>query len=348
MSATKTSQVSSSVTFPGRISLAILPTPLQPLRRVSESLGGPTIWLKRDDLTGSLLSGNKIRKLEFVVAQALTEGADTLITCGGTQSNHCRATALVAAQLGLKCCLLLRKDSDPDADPDIESVIDGNLLIDNLVGADIYLYESKQFRRELPELFEAHVQRIREEGGRPFVIPTGASDEIGVWGYVAAAQELKNDFEHHQIQPNFIFTATGSGGTQAGLTAGAELFNLQTTVVGMAVCDDEKYFTDKVSADLSAWQKRYDVDCDLAELTISVNADYIGPGYAKATADVFETIRWLAQQEGIILDPVYTGKAFHGLINEIKNGQYQNEKDIVFVHTGGIFGMFPQRQHFNF
>lgn len=327
-----------SITYPKRLMLAQVPTPLQKLSRISASLQGPTIWVKRDDLTGSLLSGNKVRKLEFTLAQAQEEGANVLITCGGLQSNHCRATALLGAQLGLKVHLVLRGEPD--------DIADGNLLLDQLAGAEISTYRPAYYAKSLEQLLQEAAEQYRAQGLTPFIIPTGASDDIGVWGYVNACKELRSDFELHNIQPSHIVSATGSGGTQAGLTAGAFLYQLGAAVVGMAVCDDEQYFQTKVMQDLSGWKKRYDLDIDLDALDIQVNDRYIGPGYAKADKAVFDCIQWLAREEGLVLDPVYTGKAFYGLVSDIKAGKYKHCSDVVFIHTGGIFGVFPQREHF--
>ena len=324
------------LTFPPSLSLALTPTPLVPLDRLSEQVGGPRIWVKRDDLTGSLLSGNKVRKLNYVIAQALAEGCDTLITCGGVQSNHCRATAVAGAQLGLTVCLILREDRDRE--------IDGNFLLDQLVGADIHVYPRAQHLQHLPRLLQQWQEHYCQLGKKPFIIPTGASDDIGVWGYIEASRELANDFRQRQIHPKYIYTATGSGGTQAGLTVGAQLFELSATVVGVAVCDSEFYFFNKVRDDLLSWQQRYRVEVDIDALDVRVNANYIGPGYAQAGPEVFATIALLAKTEGIILDPVYTGKAFHALLEEIKQGVHQGEQDIVFVHTGGLFGLFAHKQ----
>ncbi len=338
--------------YPDKLSLAQTPTPLQPLDRISEQLRQhvtssahvPRIWIKRDDLTGSVLSGNKVRKLEFVIAQALKENCDTLITCGGVQSNHCRATALVGAQLGLDVCLILRNETNEIIDTN--TAMDGNLLLDHLAGADVFQNRKSDYQKNLVKLFEKHQQRLMSEGKKPFIIPTGASDEIGVWGYVSAAEELKKDFEARQINPANIIVASGSGGTQAGLTVGTALFGIDAQVLGMAVCDSEQYFIDKVGSDLSEWQSRYQIDIDLQKITVAVNDQYIGPGYGKATGEIFETIKWLARTEGIVLDPVYTGKAFHGMIEEIKKDAFSGQSDIVFVHTGGVFGVFPQKQFF--
>ena len=321
--------------YPPRLQLAQQPTPLQLLERLSTQLGGPRIWVKRDDLTGCAESGNKVRKLEFTLAAALAAGADTIITCGGVQSNHCRVTALLCARLGLQCHLLLRGEAPTD--------VDGNLLLDQLAGAAIDYYPAPRFQRELSELLQCTAQRIQAQGRRPFLIPTGASDGIGVWGYIAACEEMAQDFRAAGITPGHIISATGSGGTQAGLSAGNVLWELGSRVWGMAVCDDSAWFRTKVRADLDDWQARYGIPLDLERVGIDVIDRYVGPGYGRADAPVFATIRELARSEGILLDPVYTGKAFHGLLMELRAGRFDDSDDIVFVHTGGLFGLFPQR-----
>lgn len=328
------------INFPPRLSLAQTPTPLQPLDRLSRELGGPKIWIKRDDLTGCAVSGNKIRKLEFTLAQAIEKGCDTILTCGGVQSNHCRTTALLCAQLGLDCHLLLRgADSDP---------ADGNLLLDKLAGAAVTCYPQTEYQAREQEIFVEWEQHYRDQGKQPYCIPVGASDGTGVWGYIACCQELANDFASHGIHPAHIVSATGSGGTQAGLTAGSVLFGLNAQVWGINVCDDEQYFLDKVRHDLTEWRDWFNQDLDIESLDVNVIDGYVGPGYAKASEAVFETIKQLASTEGIVLDPVYTGKAFHGMIDQIKNGRFRDAREIVFIHTGGIFGLFPQRQQIAF
>lgn len=325
----------SGLVAPPRLRLARLPTPLEPLDRLSRSLGGPRIWVKRDDLSECAASGNKIRKLEFSIAQALAEGADTLLTCGGLQSNHCRATALLGARLGLGVELVLRGEP--------QGVADGNLFLDWLAGAAVHAYPVEQYRRELDSLLEEHMARLRAEGRRPFLIPTGASDAIGVWGYVAGAAELAEDCLRLGVRARQIVCATGSGGTQAGLTAGTVLAGMDCEVWGIAVCDSSAWFRRKVHEDLEAWRQRYGIDLDTAGLPVHVLDDYIGAGYAQADAAVFATIGMLAREEGLILDPVYTGKAFHGMLQEIRAGRFASTGDIVFVHTGGLFGLFAQR-----
>lgn len=324
------------IAYPPRLSLARLPTPLEPLDRLSESLNGPRIWVKRDDLTGSHLSGNKIRKLEFVIARAKEEGCDTLITCGGLQSNHCRATALLGAQLGLKVHLLLRGEAS--------GVPDGNLLLDYLAGAEVTCYPARGYSARLPALAQHWQEHYQAQGRKAFFIPIGASDATGTWGYVACCEELRRDFQAHNINPAYIVCASGSGGTQAGLTLGCALYDLPSQVLGFAVCDDEAYFQAKVREDLQAWKRRYAPKQSLPLESIVVNDNYIGPGYAKATPEVFDTIKWVASTEGLVLDPVYSGKAFHGMVEEIRQGRFKGVEDIVFVHTGGIYGLFPQRE----
>ncbi|HKI73227.1 MAG TPA: pyridoxal-phosphate dependent enzyme, partial [Pseudomonadales bacterium] len=233
---------------PPRLNLARLPTPLVPLDRLSKDLGGPRIWLKRDDLTDTAACGNKLRKLEFTVARAIEDGADVLITCGGIQSNHCRATAIIAAQLGLRSHLILRGRPEAPAD--------GNLLLDRLVGAEVTFAGREQWD-DLDGLFEQVEDRYRRAGSRPFSIPTGASDEIGLWGYIEACRELKADFASHNIDPGYLVSAAGSGGTLGGLILGSHLYQLDTTMLAFNVCDDEAWFVAKISADIARWQSRY-------------------------------------------------------------------------------------------
>ena len=332
--------------FPDRLHLAQLPTPLRPLDRLSEQLKGPRIWLKCDDMTGSLLSGNKVRKLEFTLADATASGADTIITCGGLQSNHCRATAIAGAQLGFNVHLILRGNESE------AQISDGNLLLDQLAGANISIYPPGEYFSQLQSLFEGWDQHYREQGQIPYCIPTGASDAVGIWGYIAASYELTQDFNQLQLNPELIVCPTGSGGTQAGLTLGFALQNSPVQVFGMAVCDSSQYFFDKVSKDISDWKTRYRSIANNYfnienQLSINTIDSYIGPGYAQGYSEVFETIELLAKEEGIVLDPVYTGKAFYGMLAEIKAGSFRNYHDIVFVHTGGIYGLFPYKNEFD-
>lgn len=325
-----------ALTYPRRAELACTPTPLQYLPRASEAwAGGKRLWVKRDDLTGCVLSGNKVRKLEFILAHAQDEGYDTLITCGGVQSNHCRATAFVGARAGLDVHLLLRGAAPAEAD--------GNYFLDQLAGATIECIEPARFFRDLPQLFRDCQAHYAGLGRRALAIPTGGSDGIGAWGYIAGAEELGRDLAAAGIERAHVVTATGSGGTQAGLTLGAALHALPVTVWGVNVCDDEQYFLDKVQGDAADWRRRFPGVPEV-EVTPRVLDGYVGEGYARAGPHIFQLIRDLARMEGLVLDPVYTGKAFYGLLRELEAGRFDDCRDIVFVHTGGIFGLMAQRQ----
>ncbi|MDA7852427.1 D-cysteine desulfhydrase family protein [Porticoccaceae bacterium] len=329
------------IDYPERLNLAQTPTPFYLLERLSEQLGGPRIWIKRDDLTGAATSGNKIRKLEFLLADALASGCDTVITSGGVQSNHCRAVAILGAQLGLKVHLLLRSDIEP------EPV--GNLLLDHLAGATISHYSVDEFRK-LSKLFEEWQAHYAELGGKAYAIPTGGSNGTGMWGYVAAAEELLQDFERHAITPQAIVHATGSGGTQAGLMLGCYLHQINTCIKAYAVCDDSAYFARKVRQDLEQWQSQYSSQTDISGLIADTCDAYVGPAYGVADEEIFDTIKQVAATEGILLDPVYTAKAFFGMMEDIKQGKFsgQDSGDIVFLHTGGLFGLFAQQHRLGY
>lgn len=324
-----------ALVYPRKIALAHTPTPLQCLERASREWGrGHRLWVKRDDLTGCALSGNKVRKLEFIAAHAIDNGYDTLLTCGGLQSNHCRATALAGAQLGLQVHLLLRGVEPADRE--------GNLLLDHLAGAAVSCYPVQQYVSELDALFDHWQRHYAAQGRKAMVIPTGGSDGIGAWGYIAACEELARDFAAAGIEQAHIVTATGSGGTQTGLTLGVALHQLPATVWGVNVCDDAAYFLNKVDSDTAQWRRRYPDQPPVA-IEARVLDGYVGKGYAVADETVFELIADLCRLEGLVLDPVYTGKAFAGMLAELAAGRFDGCRDIVFVHTGGIFGLFPQR-----
>ncbi len=324
-----------SLNYPPRLSLAHTPTPLTPLAHISAELDFP-VWCKRDDLTGSVLSGNKIRKLEFVLAEALAQGADTLVTCGGLQSNHCRTTALLAATHGLGCELILRGERP--------AVDDGNLLLAAMAGACIHTYPAARYRRDMNVLRDEHLQRLRHAGRRPFWIPTGASDGVGIWGYVDAARELAEDCRAEGIERPLVVCAAGSGGTLAGLAAGLEHYLPRAQVLGVAVCDSAAYFKRRVAEDVAACLTRYD-QCGLAMPTnFRVVEDYIGPGYAQADPCIYQLMARLARQEGLVLDQVYTAKAFYGMLQEWRKGLETSIQALIFVHTGGVFGLFPERE----
>ncbi|MCL4154948.1 UNVERIFIED_CONTAM: hypothetical protein GTU68_029944, partial [Idotea baltica] len=287
--------------------------------------------------TGSVTSGNKIRKLEFTLARAKEQGANVIITCGGVQSNHCRATAILGAQLGFKVHLILRGEEPND--------LDGNLFLDHLSGAEISYFSPKYYNARLDFIVQEVSDEYRKEGLSPYFITTGASDATGVWGYFQAAEEIALQEKELGFSFDKIVCATGSGGTQAGLTAGALSSELKADVIGIAVCDNEEYFLEKVRQDILEWKTMYKLDFDLRGLNINVNDNYVGPGYAKAQPEVFRLIKKVMQSEGIGLDPVYTGKAFYGLLEELREGRLDGE-NILFIHTGGLFGLFAQREQY--
>ena len=288
--------------------------------------------MKRDDLTGSVLTGNKIRKLEFIAAHALEHGFQTLVTCGGVQSNHCRATALVAAQLGLDCHLVLRADDAGEQNT-------GNFLLDQLAGATFEILPAKEWATQLKAIY-ARLESEFTEAGRPaLMIPTGGSDSLGVWGYIAATEELRGDLDEHDIKRAALTLATGSAGTQTGLTAGVAMLDLPIDVVAYAVCDDADWFNRRVAADWQASLARWP-QLPRIDLVPKTRDHSVGPGYGQADAPVYELIAELTRLEGIVLDPVYTGKAFHGLLADLREGFYRDVDDIIFVHTGGVFGLF--------
>lgn len=327
------------LTYPRKNELAQTPTPLQFLERASSQWGhGHRLWVKRDDLTGCTLSGNKVRKLEYITAYAQDQGCDTLITCGGIQSNHARATAFAGAQLGMPVHLLLRGEGSDDPE--------GNLFLDHLAGATVSCYPNSQFVQEIDQLFEQWQAHYAAEGRKALAIPTGGSDGVGLWGYIHACEELADDFRGANIEQAHIVCATGSGGTQAGLTLGTALHSLPATVWGVNVCDDEQYFLEKVAADVADWRQRFPGVPDVS-IAPRVLDGHVGPGYGRAEPEVFQLIAELSRLEGLVLDPVYTGKAFAGLLEEIEAGRFDGCTDIVFVHTGGIFGVFPQSAGFS-
>lgn len=319
--------------FPARIELGRTPTPLEPLKRIGERWG-VELWVKRDDLTGAELSGNKVRKLEFLLADARARGADTVITCGGEQSNHCRATALAAARLGMRSRLLLRT-ADPASPPRAEA----NILLDRLAGAELVWITPDEYRRR-GELLAREAARVEAAGGRPYVIPEGGSNALGAWGYIRAAEELARDLEGRSAT---IVYAVGSGGTGAGLILGCKLYGVRARVVGVNVCDDRDYFVRTIGAiceeaiELFGLPVAFDRARD-----IEILDGYVGLGYARSRPEELSLLRDVARREGLILDPVYTGKAFFGLATELDRDRRTFGDRIVFLHTGGIFGLFPK------
>ena len=304
------------------LSLVHRPTPTQFLPRLSERLGAK-VWVKRDDLTGLGLSGNKVRKLEYLLDGAKDAGVDAVITTGGLQSNHARATAVACRQLGLSPHLLLRGEPEP--------VPSSNHLLDHLLGASITYCSAETYSTRRDAVMEAMAERLRAEGHHPLVIPEGGSNGLGAMAYVAAAEEISDQLN---VRLDATFVAVGSGGTLAGLALSKHLGQ----VLGVAVCDDRQTFVDRVRALTQEASTLGAPSLRPVGEAWDVLEDYRGPGYGLATPEVWETIRWMAEHEGLFLDPVYTGKAMCGLISEVEAGRVGG--NVLFWHTGGAFALF--------
>jgi len=326
------------LSFPKKLNLARIPTSIQKLERLSEWLGGPTLYMKRDDLTGIGLSGNKVRKLEFTLYEALQEKADTVITCGGIGSNHARATAVAARQLGLTPVLVLR--GQPGDYPD------GNLLLDSLLGAELKFISREDYSNSRDEIMHELASRLEHHGRHAYVIPEGASSAVGAWGYANACREILQQMAEQNLELDAIVFAVGSGGTQAGLLIGKAAFGWEGEILGVNVCDDEAFFKKRIGHILDEFRQKYRTPLSISENDIHLIDGYVGRGYALSRSEELQVIKQIAQLEGIFLDPTYTGKAMFGLIDQIKKGRFKKGQSILFIHTGGIFGLFPKRQMF--
>ena len=319
--------------FP-RVTLGHLPTPLEHMPRLSAYLGGPEIWVKRDDCTGLATGGNKTRKLEFSMADALEHGADTIVTVGAVQSNHVRQTAAAACKLGLKCEVLLEHRVSEPSEPYATS---GNVLLDRIFGANLREYPAGTD-------FDAAMNDVAAEisagGGRPYIIPGGASNKVGALGYVNCALEVLSQAGGRGFVIDHLITATGSAGTQAGLIVGLKAMQSGTPLLGVGVNAPQEVQEERV----------YKLACETAELIgnpgivlrddIVANCDYVGEGYGIPTAGMNEAVLLLARLEGLLFDPVYSGKALAGMIDLIRNGEFASARNIVFLHTGGAAALF--------
>jgi len=317
--------------YPARIELGHLPTPLEEMPRLTEALGGPRLFIKRDDETGLATGGNKTRKLEFLLADALQGGADTIITAGAAQSNHCRQTAAAAVKCGLKCILTLT-GSDPGS-------WNGNLLLDDLLGAEVRFVGDVTWTGLLDVMADV-ADEVRAGGGRPTIIPVGGSNPVGATGYVAAMEELVEQLTERDLNIDHIVFASSSGGTQSGLVVGAKAFGFRGRVLGISVAskvDDLMGVLEQLSNDTA---QHLGLDLYLPHDAFEVNDDYLGAGYGKPAAPEREAIRLLAQSEGILGDPVYTGRALAGLIDLIRKGIFDKDETVLFWHTGGTAALF--------
>ena len=319
--------------FP-RVSLAHLPTPLEHLPGLSKALGGPQIWVKRDDCTGLATGGNKTRKLEFSMAAAIAEGADTIVTVGAVQSNHVRQTAAASAKLGLKCEVLLEHRVPNPTDNYAKS---GNVFLDRMFGANLREYPGGT---DFDAAMAAVAEEVRKNGGTPYIIPGGASDTTGALGYVNCALELLNQANERGLVIDHLVTATGSAGTQAGLIVGLKAMNSNVPLLGIGVNVPRDEQEARVYALAERTAERIGAPGVVARDDVIANCDYVGDGYGIPTQGMNDAVMLLARTEGLLFDPVYSGKALAGLIDLVRKGEFADAQNIVFLHTGGSAALF--------
>jgi D-cysteine desulfhydrase family pyridoxal phosphate-dependent enzyme len=311
-----------------RVPIAFSPTPLMEMKRLSAELAGPRILVKRDDQTGLATGGNKARKLEFLIADALSQGADTVLTVGGPQSNHARQTAAAAAMYGLRSVLVLG-----GADP---GQWNGNLLLDDLLGADVRWAGDTP----LDEALEEATLDVERAGSRPYAIPIGGSTAVGAMGYVAAMEEALAQLEERAWRVDAIILPTGSAGTQAGMLVGAKALGFGGRVVGVSVSGDEGTLKVILRDLVRDTADSLGLDVTFDDDDLAVYDDYVGGGYGVLGDPEREAIRLVARLEGILLDPVYTGRAMAGLLDLVRKGVFQAGQTLLFWHTGGSAALF--------
>ncbi len=319
-----------------RLHFAHLPTPIESLPRLSAALNGPRLLVKRDDQTGLAFGGNKIRKLEFLVAEARAQGADTLLTTGAMQSNHCRQTAAAAAKFGFQCILVLVGQPPAQAS--------ANLLLDHLFGAEIVWAEKSRRDEVLQETFE----KTAAQGKKPYLVPYGGSSPTGVLGYVYAMEELMQQNPSEGLKPSqgfpdWIVFASSSGGTQAGLVLGARVFGYKGKVLGISIDEPQQTLQERVAKLTSETSERLGPRIAFASGEVLVNDEYTAPGYGVLTDVERLAISLFAKQEGLLLDPVYTGRAAAGLIDLVRKGFFKKEETVLFWHTGGQPALFAEK-----
>ena len=310
-----------------RILFAHLPTPIESMPRLTDFLGGPQLFVKRDDQTGLAFGGNKTRKLEFLVAEARTQGADMLISAGALQSNHCRQTAAAAAKFGFECVLVLTGQSPTQAT--------ANLFLDELFGARIVNVSDRTDRdRVLKETFDKAVG----EGKKPYLVPYGGSSSTGALGYAFAMEE----FIKQGVPADWIVFGTSSGGTHAGLVLGQRVFEFKGKVLGISIDESEDWLRSNVSRLASETSGRLGNHIEFKPADVLANADYCNAGYGVLTDAEREAVRLFAKMEGLLLDPVYTGRAAAGLIDLIRRGFFSKDEKVLFWHTGGQPALFAE------
>jgi D-cysteine desulfhydrase family pyridoxal phosphate-dependent enzyme len=331
------------------VKIAHVPTPFEPLDNLSKRLEGVNLYIKRDDQTGLALGGNKARKLDFIMADVLDQEADTVITWAGVQSNWCRQTAAAAKKLGLKPVLILFKR------PGLPYEKDGNLLLDVLLDSDIRLVESAEGQKMMEydgvkTVVDGFAEEERKKGRRPYIAPIGGSlpeaSMVKPWGavsYVNAFREIVEQAAELDTKIDAVVFATGSGSTHAGLLVGAKILSPETKVIGISVSETQSTMGRYVRTIAEKTLDMLGHPTDLPEEEIIAVEDYLAEGYGILNKDVSEAIRLVAETEGILLDPVYTGKAMTGLLDWIRKGRFEKDANIVFLHSGGTPALFPYR-----
>ncbi|MEE8592617.1 MAG: D-cysteine desulfhydrase family protein [Candidatus Bipolaricaulota bacterium] len=327
-----------------RLHLGEFPTPLQELKNLARELGGPRIFVKRDDQTGLGLGGNKLRKLEYALAEAVSQQATAVITVGGPQSNHVRLTTAACNKLGLKTVLVIRGKL-----PEKPS---GNLLIDHILGPSEIHYvgtdgfpPKEELDRVADEKAEEIVARLRSEGEVPYFIPNGCRAIHGAMGYAGCVLELVSQFRDMQLAPTAVFTAVGTSSTYTGLILGAHLFAQdQLDIVGISVANASDVVSERVARQLDEAAEVFELESTIRRESIVILDQYIGKGYGVPTAAMKEAVLMTARSEGVLLDPVYTGKAMSGLIDRVRAGDHGKDEIVVLLHTGGIPALFADSQ----
>lgn len=327
--------------FPRRF-LAHLPTPLERLDRLSKELGGPEIWIKRDDCTGMSTGGNKTRKLEFLMAEAELQGADVVMTQGATQSNHARQTAAFAAKMGMRCHLLLE---DRTGSNDANYNHNGNVLLDHLHGATT---EKRPGGVDMNTEMEAVADRLRATGKKVYTIPGGGSNPTGALGYVNCAFELVGQANDRGLKIDHIVHATGSAGTQAGLIVGLKGLNAQIPLLGIGVRAPKDLQEANVYKLACATAEKLGCPGLVERADVIANTEYVGKGYGIPTESGLEAIKMFAELESILLDPVYSAKGAAGFIDLIRKGHFKKDERVVFLHTGGSVALFGYDTAFDF
>ncbi|MGM8871841.1 D-cysteine desulfhydrase family protein [Psychrobacter sp. 2Y5] len=314
-----------------KASLGYFPTPLIELTRLSAKLGGPKIYMKRDDNTGLALGGNKTRKLEYIMGDALAKGADTVITAGAIQSNHCRQTAGAAASLGLECHLVLGGEEPTQPQ--------GNLLLDKVYGCHIHWAGENRKGEDIPAL----VEQLKAEGKKPYIIPYGGSNELGAVAFIEAYKELDSQRRDLNVTFTHIIFASSSGATHAGLIIGNKILETNCQLVGINIDKgemDKVPFDERIISLANSTAQLIEADYQFTANDLILNSNYVGDGYGVIGELENEAIAMTAQNEGILLDPVYTGRAMGGLIDMIRTGQIKSEDTVLFWHTGGAPALF--------